>query len=162
MAKVRNIPKIKMKVKRMLADTAKDPAALDEIGREIIKAVRAKTIAGEQIPKGGKLPSLHPDYVEYRKYAKKSGENVSDLMRPGKAGNIFTGQLLDSLKHRVNDNRVEIEPTGTRDDGSTNKQVAKDLRNKNREFLGIGSEEKETARKIILDTLRRNILKTGL
>ena len=95
-----------------------------------------------------------------------------------------SGQLLDSLKADINQNRgtITVEPTGSRqeikyvwtktgkpvkfltDDSpiTDNKELASDLKRRGFTFLGMDKKGLKRIRRLVLDEIRRTILKLKL
>lgn len=163
MAKIKGLKKYRKRLKKVVGDLVKDPVLLNKIGKEVLKSIKGETIGGFSPKRGEKLDDLSPSYIEQRKAARKRGDsNLSDLMRPTKAGNVYTGQLMDSLRLRVEGNKITIEPTGTRDDGLTNKEVAEKLKDQDRGFLGLDEEQNDIVERLFKEGIRRAFRKTGL
>lgn len=68
-----------------------------------------------------KLAKLSPNYVKSRKMF----DGLHSLTRPNKSNLTRTSQMLDSIASKVKANVIEIKPTGTRDDGKRNEDIAR-------------------------------------
>jgi len=90
----------------------------------------------------------------------------STFFKPAKSNLTLTGQLLNSIDYKVGHEgkTIIIEPTGVRDDGLTNKQVAESLasRKTKRKFLGLDERGFQRIRNLIVEAIRRLALKKGL
>jgi hypothetical protein len=96
-----------------------------------------------------------------------SRDPFSDVAPGSRKSNIsVTGQLLDSLRPKVfpRKKRIIIEPTGTRSygdsQGISNKQVATELADGGRPFLGLDSVGIRSVKNEILRELRKQIKKS--
>lgn len=94
----------------------------------------------------------------------------STFFRPTKSNLTLTGQLLNSIDYTVkaSQRKIIIEPTGTRDDGLTNKEVALELATRKtrlapqgRKFLGLDNRGFDRIRNLIVEAIRRIALKKG-
>lgn len=95
----------------------------------------------------------------------------STFFKPAKSNLTLTGQLLNSIEYtvKVSERKIIIEPTGSRDDGKTNKQVAEELATRStglaprgRKFLGLDERGFQRIRNLIVEAIRRLALKKGL
>ena len=98
--------------------------ALDSIGLFAVNLVVKRTRLGygvsRQFDKKQRLAPLSPGYVKSRKMF----EGLSDLTTPKRSNLTRTGQMLDSIRHKVKGNSVEIRPEGRRTDGKLNSDIA--------------------------------------
>lgn len=67
-----------------------------------------------------KLAKLSKRYVEKRKIF----DGLSELTRPNKSNLTRTGQMLASVKPFIKDGEIIIKPTGRRNDGKNNYDIA--------------------------------------
>ena len=87
---------------------------------------------------GGKFT---PKYLLRRIRARSKGE-LASTTSPNKLNLTFTGQLLESVKVIKADNgQIIIGPSGRRDDGHTNEQIAKYNADAGRIFLNVSRLE---------------------
>ena len=170
MAKVsiKNYSKLFNSIDKVFDRTLKSDSMYQKITKFVTTRIVQQTRAGNDLSrdnKSGKQPPLSEGYIEYRKRL-KSGEIKDRKVKP--AGSNFrpafsnltlTGQLLKSVKGVFSKTQrtIIIEPTGTRKDGLTNKEVTKDLAERGRTFLGLDKIGELRIRRIVLDILRRNI-----
>jgi hypothetical protein len=104
--------------------TAVDNKVLNKLGEFTVNIVQRRTRLGygvdDNFEERRKLARLSDKYVQSRrKYA-----GLSSTTTPKKSNLTRTGQMLESLRHKVKGNTVEIRPTGRRSDGKTNEDVA--------------------------------------
>jgi len=189
--KVSNINSVFNAVRSIYDELTKQREELDKIGRFARDRIVAETRKGNDLTRdGAKQPELSESYIawrrgvislgkvresrgtrnDYEKAARISGKNstVPDptFFRPTKSNLTMTGQLLNSIEYtvKVEDSKIIIEPTGTRDDGKTNKEVAYSLahRKNKRTFLGLDDRGFKRIRTVIVEAIRRLALKKGL
>jgi hypothetical protein len=125
--------------------SAVDAYVMKKVGQFSLNLVVKRTRLGYGVDQDGgnksKLKFLSPRYIESRKQFKKLGL-LSPTTTPKKSNLTRTGQMIDSLKFRIiNRTTIQISPTGTRDDGEKNTDVAKWNADKGRVFLNISALE---------------------
>lgn len=135
---------------------------LDDIKDFLVNRVQSSTRAGKDLSReGAPQPDLSPGYIRMREkiLESKSIKVDSKFFRVDRSNLTLTGQMLESLKGLVKPRNREIEifVDGTRNDGKSNSEVAKDLAKRGRTFLGIDTLGIKRVRKMILDELRRQI-----
>lgn len=98
--------------------------ALDSLGSFAVNVVVKRTRLGygvnTQFAKKQRLAPLNPGYVK----ARKMFDGLSDLTTPKRSNLTRTGQMLDSIRHKVRGTSVEIRPEGRRKDGKLNSDIA--------------------------------------
>lgn len=116
MARIKvNSKKAQAELTRRLKDTLKDKKLLNDIGLTAVKNSVASVRLGKD-PSTGKdiapFSGRSPDsYIERRRFiAKKKGSGSN--FRAKKSNLTLTGQLLNSIKHFVKGNRIELRATG--------------------------------------------------
>lgn len=133
------------------------PGALLQMRDFWIKRVQAFTRTGKSLfENGAKLAPLSESYVKFRKRFKgKTGE----FFKPNKSNLTFTGQLIKSLKGSANVRKqsVSVFPTGQRSDGKSNKEVAQNVADNGRPFLGLDDKGVQRMTQIAIRDIRRNI-----
>jgi hypothetical protein len=67
--------------------------------------------------------------------------DLSNLTTPSKSNVTFTSEMLNSLKAFARAGKITIQPSGTRSDGKTNKQIVAFLSNQGRIFLNLSDNE---------------------
>lgn len=176
MAKVTGIKSVFNAIESIFKEASE--VKLQEIGEFARNRVVAETRKGKDLTKESDQPGLSPGYIEYRKGLVKrwggkfkKGQRVTEhtpipdptFFRPAKSNVTLTGQLLESIQYKIrkSEKTVIIEPTGTRDDGLTNKEVAEDLAKRGRTFLGLDQRGVQRIRNIVIEAIRRIALKKG-
>ena len=127
--------------------------AMQEIGNLAVQIIRERTRDGKgvQRPDGNrtKLKPLSPQYIEFRK---RFG-NLSPFTSPGRSNLTLTGQMLDSIKVvRTSQGKAVVRPSGIREDGKRNADVARWV-SRERPFLNLARSEI----RLITDEVRRFI-----
>lgn len=118
------------------------------------------------------LPNLSDPYKKYRR-ALSAGEEGTDpkffLPNVNKSQLTFTGNLLKSLSGRIlrkgaSRGSVEVSTTENRTDGETNANIYRNLtdRNKGYNILGLSKKAIERIRTLVLNQLRRQLIKNRL
>lgn len=133
------------------------PNALLQMKDFWVKRIQGFTRSGKSLFNNGEpLKPLSSRYIAFRQ--RYTGP-VSQFFRPKKSNLTFTGQLLDSLKGSANVKRqtISVFPTGTRSDGKTNKEVAENVADNGRPFLGLDDKGRERLIQIAIRDLRRTL-----
>lgn len=104
---------------------ARSPKVLREMGEKAIELIVKRTRLGFGVESHGqereRLKALSPGYVIQR----GRFESLSSFTAPKRSNLTLTGQMLDSMAVlRVGQGSVVVGPSGTRDDGLTNAEVA--------------------------------------
>lgn len=194
--RVKNIDSVFNAVRSIYNDLTTQTEELDKIGKFTRDRIVAETRKGNDLTRNGaKQPELSEPYIAWRKgvvsarkiesgthkrgdferAARISGKNKiqpdSTFFKPSKSNLTLTGQLLNSIEYTVkaSENKIVIEPTGVRDDGKTNKEVAERLAKSStrlapsgRKFLGLDERGFQRIRNLIVEAIRRLALKKGL
>ena len=99
--------------------------ALVDVGVFATDLIVKRTRLGYGVKKDGdakeKFAKLSPNYVKQRKMF----QGLHSLTRPNRSNLTRTSQMLDSIAAKVKANTIEIRPTGTRDDGKRNADIAR-------------------------------------
>jgi len=194
--RVKGIDSVFNAVRAIYDDLTTQREELDKIGKFARDRIVAETRKGNDLTNNGaKQPELSEAYIAWRrgvvsarkieagvhktgdfaKAARISGQNKiqpdSTFFKPAKSNLTLTGQLLESIEYTVKaeDKTIIIEPTGSRDDGKTNKEVAEELARRKtrlapngRKFLGLDDRGFQRIRNLIVEAIRRLALKKGL
>lgn len=125
-AKARN--RLKMQAMNDALDEVKKPENMKKYGQMVADMIRLRTRLGDGVPKEmsdkEKLKPLAQSTKDERKRLQGKGK-LSSLTAPNKSNLTRTGQLLDSEAVKsVGVGRVTVGPTGPRDDGKSNTDVA--------------------------------------
>ena len=194
--RVKNIDSVFNAVRALYDDLTTQTSELDKIGKFTRDRIVAETRKGNDLTNdGAKQPVLSEGYIGWRrgivsarkieagthktgdfaKAARISGKNKtqpdSSFFVPSKSNLTLTGQLLNSIEYTVKATQktIVIEPTGSRDDGKTNKEVAEELATRKtrlapngRKFMGLDERGFKRIRNLIVEAIRRLALKKGL
>lgn len=138
---------------------------VEKILKEAKVIVRRRTLLGFGVPRNGgsreRLKPLSQSYKDQRSgriifFRDKQGRvravpangnfrsrlKLSPKTTVSKSNLTLTGQLLDSLQARITGpGKGEIRPTGVRDDGLTNEEVANFVQEAGRVFLNLSNNE---------------------
>lgn len=140
---------------------------LDEIGNSITSDIVDQTRnKAKSIPDASRLSPLSKEWIERRK--KLSDYNETDsTFSPTKSNLTFTGQLLNSLKHRIlGKGKIEAyfdgmhEPYKNKDgepigDEISNEDLATFVKEKGRPFVGIRDLTARKINRIVRTYVRR-------
>lgn len=133
------------------------PGALLQMRDFWVKRVQAFTRTGRSLFNNGeKLKPLKASYVKFRE---RFQGTTGEFFKPKKSNLTFTGQLLKSLKGSANVQKqsVSVFPTGQRSDGKSNKEVAENVAENGRPFLGLDDKGVQRMTQIAIRDIRRNI-----
>lgn len=111
--------RLQTSVKEALKPMALQPTG-DFAASIIVKRTRLGYGVENQYGSKQKLAPLASSYVKQRKMF----AGLNPLTTPKKSNLTRTGQMLDSVKAIARNGVIYIEPTGTRDDGKKNLDVA--------------------------------------
>lgn len=154
MAKV----KVNIKASDLIRDIKVTPKTLLTLAEFWVSRIQGFTRTGKSLVTGARLSPLSAAYIKRRAlYQGTKGEAFS----PAKSNLTLTGQLLASLKPTANHSRqsVSVTPTGSRDDGRTNQDVASYVAEQGRPFLGLDEKGRARMIRLIIDDLRRTLKK---
>lgn len=166
-------------IERRLSDAALSQDIGDKVGELLVTQIRGFTRKGEPYNKNRTFPVLAESTVESRDRLAKSNSTHASF-RKGLSAVTLTGQLMDSLMHRIvksgNSLQIFLEFTGKRKayrnlDGSLQRQTSRNATNEalNQTLSEIGfnvlsgqSVERDTrliarVRKLIVDRLRQKL-----
>ena len=163
--KIKNVKSVFNAIEKVFKDTLQSQAMYDNIATFTQDRVVTQTRLGNDLTTGDKAnkqPPLADGYVKYWKRVQEGKTKIAPDPRffsPKRSNLTLTGQLLNSIKATVvkSKRQVVIEPTGKRDDGLTNKEVASELADNGRKFLGLDLIGVQRIRRMVLEVLRRNI-----
>lgn len=127
-AKARN--RAKMLAMNSAIDEVKKPENMKKYGEMVADMIRLRTRLGGKASvarEGGEREVIKPlaDSTKADRKRLQAKGKLSGLTTPNKSNLTRTGQLLDSEKVKsVSTGKVIVGPTGTRDDGKSNEDVA--------------------------------------
>ena len=174
MAKVKaNFRNLKDSVSLTVSKALKDEKLLNEIGEVIVTNSKAESRLGRDPKTGASYAGFSGENAE--RYVKTRDRIAQRLgagrnFKPSKSNLTITGQLLDSIKHRVENNKLIIEPTGFHKPYSSNSST-NTVRNEQlaewhtrgmggypaRRVLGINDKTKRIVKNLIDAFLRRTV-----
>lgn len=100
-------------------------AALKDVGvfaRDlIVKRTRLGYGVDKDLSSKKRLAKLSPNYIKRRRMF----DGLSSKTAPNRSNLTLTGQMLDSIISETKDRTIIIRPTGTRDDGKKNADIAR-------------------------------------
>jgi hypothetical protein len=121
---INQLDKIIKRLKKTVEDGAVKTEALKSLGdfaRDIVvKRTRLGYGVNVNLGQKARLAKLSPNYVDRRKVF----SGISSLTSAKKSNLTRTGQMLASMQAKVSRGRIFISPTGNRNDGKTNLEVA--------------------------------------
>lgn len=116
-----------------------DTAYLNQTGSQIVKQIQVRTRAGFGVARNNarqqRLRPLSRPYVELRQFARGVGI-LSNSTTPRRSNLTFTGNMLESIIHRVNRNSITFgfsNPDAIR--------VAEEVQSRGRPFFNLSSTE---------------------
>jgi hypothetical protein len=184
--KIKNVKSVLNSIERLFDSEIKKSRLYENIGHFSVERIQQETRKGRDLSQGGQKIK---DTLESTKSIKKLIERGVITMRPSRplffrsqvSQVTQTGQLLDSLRADVNSSRGEItiEPTGNRSKTTyvwsktgrpvkfltdkeqieSNKNLASDLAKRGFTFLGMDKKGLKRIRRLVLDEIRRLIVK---
>lgn len=197
--RVKNIESVFNAVQSIYKDLTTQAEELDKIGEFARDRIVAETRKGYDLTENGApQPELSESYIAWRRTLANRGRALervskgsqkqkdlelvsgitertptpdSTFFRAAKSNLTLTGQLLNSIEYTVkaSQKKIIIEPTGFRDDGKTNLEVAEELATRKtrlapfgRKFLGLDDRGFQRIRNLIVEAIRRLALKKGL
>jgi hypothetical protein len=114
---------------------------LPKVGKFAVDIVVRRTRLGYGVVKNfaekSKLKPLSPRYVMFR----KKYDRLDPTTAPKKSNLTLTGQMLRSMDYEIKGDTLIIKPTGKRDDGKRNEDIAKYNMQKGRIFNRISRLE---------------------
>lgn len=143
------------KIIKKALEVATSKETLNKLGENLVDRIKKRTRLGNGVKEneGGshKLPSLKPKTVTRRKQLKKAGDLTGPRATPAKSGVNRSGQMLESMDHKVSSSTIEIglDQEGTR--------KATDLIKQNPDFTFMNVSKAEVAG--LADILENEITK---
>lgn len=157
-------------------------AVLEEVGTYAVDRIYKTTKSGYSLAYGEtrtKLSPLSDGYKKYRRKYDKAGGSTGELFGPSRSNLTFTGQLLESITHRIFPTKKQIDvfvpdtkrtpPTRistrkiTPKAEPSNKEVAVNVAENGRAFIGMDASGYRSIMNIFLrdlrDRMRSNRLK---
>lgn len=184
--KVKGIENLVNKTKAAFKEVVSKDDVFVEISSFAIDRIQKYARTQKRMIQGGEdkapTPSLSPGYKKFRKTL-KPGQTASskkgivfpsgpidEFFRPNasKSQLTFSGQLLKSLTGRilrgVSSGKLLLEFKGNRKEGGTNSNVYKELtdRNSDYEILALSKKAIERINTLVLNKLRRELVKKKL
>lgn len=134
-----------------------DPDNMRKYAQMGADMVRLRTRLGSGVARDGadKAP-LKPlaESTKARREAMQASGRLSSLTSPGKSNLTATGQMLESITvTEVRYGAASVGPSGSRDDGKSNAEVAEHVTDAGRPFNNLSRVET----KRLLDAVRRDI-----
>lgn len=195
--KIKNMDSVFNAVRAIYDDLTTQADELDKIGQFTRDRIVAETRKGNDLTRSDKQPPLSEGYIGYRRRlgqrvgsldkvasGKGSQRDVvrsmsvnkdtptpdSSFFSPARSNLTLTGQLLNSIDYEViaSEKKIIIQPTGSRNDGKTNLEVATELATRKtrlapdgRKFLGLDDNGFKRIRNLIVEAIRRIALNKG-
>lgn len=161
MAKV-NLKKFESDMEKII-DAVADKQTMQEVGDLMAERIKTRTRLGRGVNKTGgpsvPLAPLKDSTVTGRKRKKQNGD-LSSFTSPKRSNLTETGQLLDSFKVEASQGKVSIQPSGQRNDGQQNQDVAAfaedgSSNRAKRKFLDLSGPELNAVQKLIRDKIEK-------
>lgn len=170
--KILNLDSVLKRIENLFEKDAINEKLITDITELVTTRVVAQTRSGKDLSRDGKpQPALSESTIRirYRNFYGKTKPDAPTYFKPDKqffridfSNLTATGQMLDSIKGRFvkSTKQIIVEPTGNRDPSlqnnsefKTNKELAKDLANRGRTFLGLDRVGIQRVRKLILEEI---------
>lgn len=138
-------------------EEVRKPATMKRLGDKAAGMIKLRTRLGHGVTGDGtdkqKLKPLSDSTRESKRGKLRRGELSSDTT-PNRSNLTDTGQLLDSIKaFDAQNGSIKVGPTGTRQDGKRNEDIAKYVTEQGRSFNHLSKVEQ----KRINDEVRREV-----
>jgi hypothetical protein len=135
------------------------PSNMRKYGEQAAAMIKLRTRLGQGVERDGAektaLKSLSDRYKKQRKALQKEGK-LSDQTSPGKSNLTRTGQMLDSQGvTSVGEGEAFVGPSGTRDDGKKNEDVAAYVTYAGRPFNNLSKIEVKRVNDAIKSDLKK-------
>jgi hypothetical protein len=146
---------------------------LNDIGETIITDIKFQTRRGNSIPGKSKLKPLTSKWIEKRRSIDEA-QNTGQAFSPRRSNLTASGQLLESLKHKiVGAGKVIVDATGSRipyfyttkrkgiqqrkkKHEPTNEELAEYVAEQGRPFLGIRDAIRDRIKRQVVAFIRRS------
>lgn len=147
-----DIKKITQAIEKQFKDHFGSKEFKTYVGEFAVDTIYKRTKSGKSLDRAenGKPNPIKPLSESYKKFRKKNEKYlVGEYATPKKSNLTFTGQMLDALKYKLQENKIIVyinstrrKPTipGRSEKVGTNNAVA-ELVSEKRPFLGIATEE---------------------
>lgn len=169
---IKGLPQVKESVQKLFESIRTDKELLTEIGANLVVQTQAFNRAGKT-PSGGKHENQISDEWIERKERLKTVNNVSEYYREGASNLTFTGQLLRSIKFKINQasGSVSLFMSGARKpyknlDGTlvkdvpTNDELRGYLEKKGWKIFGLNKQISNTTNRIVRGFINNKIKKS--
>lgn len=135
------LDKIIKRLNSSVADVI-DKKSMTAVGKFAVTLIVKRTRLGygvnDSLGQRSKLRPLSPGYIKQR----KNFPDLNQLTRPSKSNLTRTGQMLESMTSTVKSKgSVVIAPTGIRDDGQSNMDIARYNAERGRIFNNVSELE---------------------
>lgn len=151
------------KLRKTIGEESVKPEHLKALGDEAVRLITVRTRLGYGVDTPGaerqKLKPLSDAYIEMRR---KSRGKLSGMTAPARSNLTFTGQMLESLKVIAKRFSVSIEPSGQRDDGISNQDVAQSVTRFGRPFISLSRLEIKQLKRFYETMTGKLLRKRGL
>lgn len=177
MAKVVGVQQLQNKVKLTIERSLSSRTILEAVGKFSRDRIYAITKLGFSMSGNSKkkLAPLADWYKGYRKrYQEKTQTGAS--FSPNKSNLTLSGQMLDALTYKIDQARKTVQVfvqdsgrkpnpyplRGRKNDSRSNAQVAKEVAQKGRPFIGLDQDAVKRIKNDIVSELRRALRREGL
>lgn len=166
--KIKNLAAVEAEFKRRANEAIKQRRLLNRIGEDLAKQIVGSAREGKFIGNGSRLSALDADTVPQRQRLSRSN-STHPAYSPRRSNLTLTGELLDSIKHNVNESRGEVivEAKGTHPGYKTlggsssssrtsNADILRFQASMGRNVIGINDKLRERYRQFVIEEIRRN------
>ena len=145
----------------ILSNVKKKAAIPSNLGGFVANLIKKRTRLGGGVTngeRGGRKYSLRtiartPQYERFRKTHKKEMKETA----PAKHNLTFTGQLLNSIRHKTYSKHVEISLSDSRSDSVSNNDIRKWQAERGRHFFELTSAEMKQTTKFVKLYIERRL-----
>lgn len=174
--KINGLKNVKSSVEKLFEQIRTDKGLLDDVGANLVIQTQDFNRSGKS-PSGTRHEPISDEWIE-RKEALKQKNNPAPYYRRGASNLTFTGQLLQSIKFKINQSAgsVYLYMSGTRKpyknlDGTlventpTNDELRGYLEERGWKIFGINKQIQNTTnrivRKFITDKIKKSIFRSS-
>lgn len=184
--KITGLNEVMASLKDLFENKIADTKILTDAATFTLERIRSFTRSGKSLVTGSKLKPLSESYKDVRRGANKwrtlpDGRKILinepdeklkevdvNFFDPEYSNLTYTGQLMESLDVKINyqEKSYVIAPNDKKRRGKyeklTNKQVAEYVADNGRPFLGIDAKGVDRIKKLIVNNIRKQLIRKGL
>lgn len=168
--KVKGLKALNKRLERLFKKDFVDQTLLEDVAKFSRDRIVAFTRSGRSLSTEDRLKALSEGYKSWRRKLAKGkvrGKKIKPDRRwfkPNRSNLTLTGQLLRSIRYKIFSKKrnIDVFATGKRREGGTNKEVAKDVAENGRPFIGMDKKGEQQITEMVRRQIRREIEKAGM